>query len=222
MPMMPTPVTPFAADSIESAIAIILAFPGTPFGDNCVSVGSSYPPAAHAMTPLTATRCTVPFAGGAGTQAHNGSIGGPPRRTGFFEGLDVTFFRFALAAIVCAPVGCQSGLPPPVAPIPVRDVDLCTVYRDDPRRAALAYDGQPVRILIQLVVVIDQHTLGMPIVAGYPPCIILRFSGPAPQAKSPLWVVGVCRGRTVDGIDRLLPGCDFHVTVEGCAVSGPP
>ena len=135
----------------------------------------------------------------------------------------MTFFRFAVVAICCTPLGaCQPPLPDPVGPIMVTDVYLCTNYRDDPKRAALAYDGQPLRIFVTAHVVIDQTTLGMPVTSGGNPVLILRFSAPVPQLKSPLWVVGTCRGRTVDGIDRLLPGCDFHVTVEGCAVSGPP
>ena len=135
----------------------------------------------------------------------------------------MTFFRFAVVAICCAPLGaCQPPLPDPVGPIMVTDVYLCTNYRDDPKRAALAYDGQPLRILVNVFVVLDQHTIGVLLAADREPVLILRFSAPVPQLKSPLWVVGTCRGRTVDGIDRLLPGFDFHVTVDGCAVGDAP
>jgi hypothetical protein len=149
-------------------------------------------------------------------------IGGP-LLAGFFEGFRVIAPRvFLLPAVALAialvPLNCRPSVPDPVGPISVRDVDLLTVYRDDPRKASLAYDGQPIRLFVQAFAIVGE-TMEIPIAFGKPAAIILRFGGPVPDAHSPIWVSGHCNGRVNDGIDRMTPGFTFHIEVSDCVIS---
>ncbi len=134
----------------------------------------------------------------------------------------MVLFRLTVAlalAIVIAPFGCHPTVPNPVRAIPVRDIDLMAIYRDDPDKAKLAYDGQPIRLLCQNVVVIDSTTLGVPIWHDKPPVLILTFVGPIGEHKNSMWVTGTCHGRRDDGVDRTMPGFGFVVVVTDCAIS---
>jgi len=143
----------------------------------------------------------------------------------FFEDFTVrplTFFAFAfVVAILLSPFGCHPTMPEPVSPIPVREIDLVSSYRDDHARAGLAYDGQVIRVLVHAFAVVGDN-MEVPIVGGKPASIIFHFQGPVPMPKVPCWIQGRCLGRTDDGKDRLLAGFTFHIDVVDCVLTTTP
>lgn len=135
------------------------------------------------------------------------------------------FFAFALVAMLPL-VGCsffRKTPPQPDPPVDVSPESLVRLYRDTPHIAHETYSGRRVRVNLPAgSYKIIQQGVGYRIVGWFTgfqdtPPVLVFFCDPPPDEKAALEIVGVCRGRTNDGLRRA-PGIDFVITVTECSV----
>lgn len=127
--------------------------------------------------------------------------------------------HLALVLVLCLPACGPSTPTIPVPPRPdVFSVSWQALTRD--YTTANAYKGHRVRMVILHT---DYDVQGSELhvwanARDVPPILVCHCDSITVAPKSPVVVVGTCRGATRDGIHRK-PGGDFRVTVEGCVVT---
>lgn len=119
--------------------------------------------------------------------------------------------------------GCKNGLPNPSEPMFIKPSDLVRSYKDNHDAAILAYSGFLIKAPLNDYVIDGQCIywfLTTKKTGNY--AIVFHFNSDITQKSGVLWVEGKCRDFVTDGIEREIPGYNFHVVITDCRLSSPP